>query len=112
MIVNISQDQILLGLLPTKKEDIPRLFARDAKQLKLENLKKCCKSLHGIFVLHLYCQEKSMNTLKNKGIKALDSQTRGTGFKTTGWLKGQLSLSSFLGRSIEYQKLLGTEWKK
>ena len=26
-------------------------------------------------------------------------------FETTGWLKGQLSLSSFRGRSMEYQEL-------
>ena len=31
-------------------------------------------------------------------IKALDSQSRGPVFKTSGWLQGQLSLSSFLGR--------------
>ena len=32
------------------------------------------------------------------------------GFKTAGWLQGQLSLSSFLIRLNEYQELLGTEW--
>ena len=31
-------------------------------------------------------------------VKALDSQCRGPVFKTTGWLHGQLSLSSFQGR--------------
>ena len=31
-------------------------------------------------------------------VKALDSQSRGPVFKTTGWLQGQLSLSSFRGR--------------
>ena len=31
-------------------------------------------------------------------VKALDSQSRGPMFKTTGWLQGQLSLSSFRGR--------------
>ena len=41
-------------------------------------------------------------------VRALDSQFKGTRFKTTGWLKGQLSLSSFLGRSNEYQELLWT----
>ena len=30
-------------------------------------------------------------------VKALDSQSRGLMFKTTGWLKGQFSLSSFRG---------------
>ena len=31
-------------------------------------------------------------------VKALDSQSRGPVFKTTGWLQGQLSLSSSRGR--------------
>ena len=43
-------------------------------------------------------------------VKALDFQHRGPGFKTTGWLQSQLSLSFFLGRSVEYKELLGTEW--
>ena len=30
-------------------------------------------------------------------VKALDSQSRGPGFKSTGWLQGQLGLSSFQG---------------
>ena len=44
-------------------------------------------------------------------VKALDYQPRSPVFKTTGWHQGQLSLSSFRGRSNEYQKLLGT-WVK
>ena len=31
-------------------------------------------------------------------VRALDSQSRGPVFKTTGWLQGRLSLSSFRGR--------------
>ena len=31
-------------------------------------------------------------------VKALDSQSRGPVFKTTGWLQGQLSVSSFRAR--------------
>ena len=31
-------------------------------------------------------------------VKSLDSQSRGPVFKTTGWLQGRLSLSSFQGR--------------
>ena len=31
-------------------------------------------------------------------VKALDFQSRGPVFKTTGWLQGRLSLSSFRGR--------------
>ena len=31
-------------------------------------------------------------------VKVLDSQSRGPLFKTTGWLQGRLSLSSFWGR--------------
>ena len=47
------------------------------------------------------------NTLKNffgkkcdqwSSVKTLDSQYRGPMFKTTGWLQGWLSLSSFRGR--------------
>ena len=30
-------------------------------------------------------------------VKALDSQSRGPVFKTTGWLQGRLSLPSFRG---------------
>ena len=40
-------------------------------------------------------------------VKVLDSQFRGPVFKTTGWLKGQLSLLSFQGRSNEYLEFLG-----
>ena len=39
-------------------------------------------------------------------VKVLHSQSRGPGFKTTGWLEDQLSLSSFRGRSIEYLELV------
>ena len=38
-------------------------------------------------------------------VKALDSQSRGPGFKTTGWLRGQLSLSFFRDRLNEYYEL-------
>ena len=34
----------------------------------------------------------------------------GPGFKTAGWIQGQLSLSSFQGQLNEYQAMLGTEW--
>ena len=39
-------------------------------------------------------------TLSSNGlvVKALDSQSRGPVFKTTGWLQGRLSLSSLQGR--------------
>ena len=40
-------------------------------------------------------------------VKALDSQSKARDFKTTGWLEGQLSLSSFPGQSNEYQEFLG-----
>ena len=42
-------------------------------------------------------------------VKALDPQSRGPMFKTTGWLQGQLNLSSLQSPSVEYQELLGTE---
>ena len=40
-------------------------------------------------------------------VRALDFVSSGSGFKTTGWLQGQLILPSFQGRSNEYQDLLG-----
>ena len=45
-------------------------------------------------------------------VKALDSQSRGFRLKTPGWIQSQLSLSSFRGRSNEYQELMGTECLK
>ena len=41
-------------------------------------------------------------------VKALDSQSGDLVFKTTRWLYGQLSLSSFEGRSNKYQEILQT----
>ena len=43
-------------------------------------------------------------------VSALDSQYRSPGFKTAGWLKGQLSILLFWGCVNEYQELLGTDW--
>ena len=43
-------------------------------------------------------------------VKTMDFQSRGSLFKTNGWLQGQLNLSSFRGRSNEYQEFLGTLW--
>ena len=40
-------------------------------------------------------------------VKMLSSKFRGPGFKTTGWLQGWLSLSSFEGQSNEYMKKPG-----
>ena len=51
------------------------------------------------------------NILNGLVVKALDSQSRGSVFKTTGWLQGRLNLSSFRGRQSEYQELLGTNAK-
>ena len=42
-------------------------------------------------------------------VKTLDYESRDPGFKITGWLQGQLSLSSFRGRSIVHQEFLVTE---
>ena len=39
-------------------------------------------------------------------VRALDYQSNGR-FKSTGWLHGLISLSSFRGRSNEHQELLG-----
>ena len=41
-------------------------------------------------------------------VKALDFQSRGPVLKTTVWLQGRLSLSSFRRRSNDYQESLGT----
>ena len=38
-------------------------------------------------------------------VRALDSQSRSLVLKTTGWLQGWLSFSSFQGYSNEYQEL-------
>ena len=48
-------------------------------------------------------QNKQINALENNMssgvvVKVLDSQSRGPVSKTTGWLQGRLSLSSFWGR--------------
>ena len=71
-----------------------------------------CISLHGktissflsLFSLVLVTKRWSNGLV----VKALDSQSMGPVFKTTGWLQGRLSLSSFRGRWNEYQQLLGT----
>ena len=58
-----------------------------------------------IFTIKKYifrCPWKPKNQIQ------LDSQSRGFRFKTTTWLQGQLSLSSFQGQSNEYQELLRT----
>ena len=44
-------------------------------------------------------------------VKALDSQSMCPVVKTTGWLQGRLSLSSFWGLDkMSTRKFLGTEW--
>ena len=45
-------------------------------------------------------------------VTALDSQSRYPLIKTTRWLQVRLSLSSFWGRSNEYQVFLGVQWLK
>ena len=62
--------------------------------------------------MELVVPEFWSNELWSNGlvVKALDSQSKGQGYKTTGWLQGRLNLSSFRGQSIEYLELLGTEW--
>ena len=56
-----------------------------------------------IQILYSYIKNKSkVNSLSTPYnglvVKMLDSQSRGPVFKTTGWLQGRLSLSSFRGR--------------
>ena len=41
---------------------------------------------------------KQRNIYYGLVVKALDSQSRGPVFKTTGWFQGRLSLSSFQGQ--------------
>ena len=43
-------------------------------------------------------------------VKVLDSESSGSMIKTAGCLQGRLSLSSFWGRSREYQEFLGSKW--
>ena len=43
-------------------------------------------------------------------VRVLSSQSWGPGFKTTGCLRVQLSLSSFRGQSNECQELLESRW--
>ena len=43
-------------------------------------------------------EEKARERSNGLVVKALDSQSRIPVFKTTGWLQGRLSLSSFRGR--------------
>ena len=45
-------------------------------------------------------------------VKALDVQSGGPEFKTSGWLQGQLRISSFRSQLNEYQELLETDWSK
>ena len=45
-------------------------------------------------------------------VKALDFQSGGPEFKTSGWLQGQLRISSFRSQLNEYQELLETDWSK
>ena len=50
--------------------------------------------------------------IKSNGlvVKALDSQSRGSMFKITGWLQHRLSLSSLRGQSNKYHEFLETLW--
>ena len=45
-------------------------------------------------------------------VRSLDSQYRRSGFKTAGWVLGQLSLSAFRSRSNEHLELLVSYWLK
>ena len=58
------------------------------------------------FVFILGCSRYSCSS--GLVVKSLDSWSRGPVFKTTGWLQGWLSLSSFRGRQNQYQEYLGT----
>ena len=68
------------------------------------------KNIHKIHQHKKYSQKICIWWSNGLVVKALDSQSRGPMFETTGWLQGRLSLSSFRGRWNEYQEFLGTEW--
>ena len=72
-------------------------------QLKLRNVVNFQKF---IFTFHSHTDKyvEMISTSHDGTLK----QSRSPRFKTTGWLQGQPSLSSYRGRSIEYQELLQT----
>ena len=112
----------LLSLLSYSLFKMILILPLDMSMLKIHYYAISCsfhnrKLSKSLLIRHLFNFLKALNFLKVLNsrsnelmVKILDSQSRGPQFKTTGWLLGQLSLSSFLGRSVEYLKLLGTEW--
>ena len=84
---------------------------------KIHIFRKCLDAYcqhFGIFTFDTfqYCIQNIYNIYIRRlslVVKELESQFVGPGFKTTKWLQGQLSLSSFQSRSIEHQELLQTE---
>ena len=56
----------------------------------------CCS-----YSIHIF----SSNWSNGLVVRALDSQSKGLVFKTTGWLQGWLRFLSFQGHSNEYQEL-------
>ena len=59
--------------------------------------------------LNVFVYNDTYNSYSNGlVVKALDLQSKSPEFKTTGWLEGRLSFSSFRGQSNEYLEFLGT----
>ena len=66
----------------------------DKKSVSSQGLNWLIDQLTQVFCL----KEVSACTTNGLVVKTLDSLSRGPVFKATGWLQGQLSLSSFRGR--------------
>ena len=85
-------------------------FFNEVKSIFEKLYKKLTLDDHMLLVLmKLKATEQWSNGLV---VKAAGSQSKRPVFKATVWLQGWLSLSSFRGRSNEYQEFLGTCSKK
>ena len=62
-----------------------------------ENYMHICKHAPNMVHVKIY-DARNAHAHNDLVVKVLDSQYRGPMFKTTGWLQGRLSLSSFRGR--------------
>ena len=79
-----------------KKQNLlkPQIFLIDKASEKKRNIRDFNKFCVFLFI-YIYIFFLWSNGLV---VKMMDSRSRGSVFKTTGWLQGRLSLSSFRGR--------------
>ena len=92
----------------------PQVSRTSAKNMNKKELEVEVNRLRGKKGLY----ESSLNELRDeiKSLKSTIDELKkereqykpSRGLHTTGWLQGQLSLSSFRGQSNEYQEFLGT----